>query len=296
MTENAPAPVADNAEPANVNAEAVAPEVPATEPKAEPTTSENVPEWRATLPEDIRNDPSITKFDTIEGLAKSYKNAQALIGADKVPVPKTDEDWDRWYKAAGRPENPEGYGFKAPEQLPEGVQYNEALDKRFAEAAHKSGMNGRQAESMRQWLMEIVKEGGAEQMQTAQAALAEQEKARADGERELKAEWGNAYDQRTQVAAKAMQELWEPEMIARIEAAGLGNDPVVVKSLYKSGIKLIGEKNLIGDARPESSPGDLDSAIADHRSKYAAELMDKAHPDHATRVQQLTNLYNKRFG
>lgn len=296
MTENAPAPVAENAEPANANAEAVQQAAPETPPPAQTTTSDDVPEWRAALPADIRDDPSITKFETIEGLAKSYKNAQSLIGADKVPVPKTDEDWDRWYKAAGRPEDPNGYGFKAPEKVPDGMVYNEVLDQRFAKISHEAGLNGKQAEKMRAELLTILSEGGAEQLQTAEMQKAENERAVAEAERALQAEWGNATDQRKQIAARAMKELYPPEFVAKIEAAGMGNDPIVVKTMYDQGVKLIGEKSLVGDAKPESSPGDLDAAIAEHRSKYAAELTDKAHPDHATRVQQLTTLYNKRFG
>src|SRR5690242_8897032 len=41
-----------------------------------------------------------------------------------VKVPSADakpEEWEAFYRAAGRPEKPEDYGLKAPEKLPDGV-------------------------------------------------------------------------------------------------------------------------------------------------------------------------------
>lgn len=293
MTEEAPAVVADNAEAAPPIAEAVT-QAPVTDTPASTTTSE-VPEWRASLPADIRDDPSITKFDTIEGLAKSYKNAQVLIGADKVPIPKAEEDWDRWYKAAGRPDDPAGYEFKAPETIPEGMVYNAELDNRLAGISHKTGLNKRQADTLRTELLEIVKEGGMEQLQASEAARVANEQSMAEATRALKAEWGNAYDQKAMIAGRAINQLLPPEAAAKLEAAGLGNDPDVVKAFHGMGVKLIGEKQLIGEGTIEQAPADLDAAIKSHRQKYMGELTDRSHPDHNTRVAELTALTNRRF-
>ena len=49
-------------------------------------------DWKANLPEDIRNDTSLAPIKDIEGLAKSYVNAQKLIGRDKIPMPKDEND------------------------------------------------------------------------------------------------------------------------------------------------------------------------------------------------------------
>jgi hypothetical protein len=47
-------------------------------------------------------------------VAKSYVSASQMIGRDKVPIPKEGEDWSDFYKAAGRPDDPNGYEFKPP--------------------------------------------------------------------------------------------------------------------------------------------------------------------------------------
>ena len=61
-------------------------------------------------------------------LAKSYVNAQSMIGADKVAIPgkhATDEDWGEVYRRLGRPDTPEGY--ELVNEVPEGVEANDNI-------------------------------------------------------------------------------------------------------------------------------------------------------------------------
>ena len=37
-------------------------------------------------------------------VARSYINAEQLIGRDKIPIPKTPEEWDATYKRLGKPD------------------------------------------------------------------------------------------------------------------------------------------------------------------------------------------------
>jgi hypothetical protein len=63
------------------------------------------------IPEELREHPSLSPIKDVGNLARSYVNAQRLIGSDKIPLPKnpTDEDLDNIYSKLGRPETPEGY-------------------------------------------------------------------------------------------------------------------------------------------------------------------------------------------
>ena len=87
MSDEAPA-AADNAEP--VATEAV-----------ETTTSETT-SWRAGLPDELRDSPSLEKFEAsgVEGLARSYVNIERMIGGDKIVIPKQG-DKDGWEKVWG---------------------------------------------------------------------------------------------------------------------------------------------------------------------------------------------------
>ena len=54
-------------------------------------------DWRLAMSEEFRTNPSIEKFTTIDGLAKSYLNAESMIGRDKIPMPQTDDEWADTY-------------------------------------------------------------------------------------------------------------------------------------------------------------------------------------------------------
>ena len=63
-------------------------------------------------------------FKTPADLAKSWVNAQKLIGKEKIPLPgekATKEDWDVVFSRLGRPEKPEGYTLpeiEVPDDFP----------------------------------------------------------------------------------------------------------------------------------------------------------------------------------
>ena len=44
-------------------------------------------DWRIGVDETIRDNPSLTKFKDVNGLAKSYLEAQKLVGREKIPIP-----------------------------------------------------------------------------------------------------------------------------------------------------------------------------------------------------------------
>ena len=81
--------------------------------------SSAVVDWKASLSEDLRNDPSLSSISDVGSLAKSFVHAQRMVGADKVAIPKDDaspDDWNEYYNRLGRPEK---YEISKP-QLAEG--------------------------------------------------------------------------------------------------------------------------------------------------------------------------------
>ena len=53
--------------------------------------SDNQNDWRSTLSEDLKNDPTLSNFKDVESLAKTVVHQQKLLGS-KIPLPKTDEE------------------------------------------------------------------------------------------------------------------------------------------------------------------------------------------------------------
>lgn len=262
---------------------------------AQTTTSQT--SWRDSLPEDIKTSTSLSKFETLEGFAKSYVNLERMLGSEKVPVPKEgdEEGWQRYYKAGGLPEKPEDYGFAQPEQVPDGMVYSQELDQRLAGIMHGAGLNKSQAAKVREQLMAIVSEGGTAQLEAGQKAEAERKAAIQAGEESLKQEWGTAFEQRGKVAGAAINKFLSPETIAAMDAAGLANNPAIIKDMYNLGVKLAGEKELIGASGEMASPADLDAQIASFREKHGSALFDRSHPDHSQRTKELTALFERRF-
>lgn len=259
---------------------------------AETTTS-----WRDSLPEDIKANPTLSKFETVEGMAKSYVNLERMLGGEKVPIPKDgdQEAWDRFYKAGGRPDAPEQYGFKAPEKLPEGVQYSAELDKQLAGIFHKQGLNSKQAAGVREELMGIVSKGALESLEKVKADQQANEAAIQKAEETLKSEWGSAYEARMRVAGAAIREHLRPEFIALLEESGIANNPIVVRNMYDMGVKMSGEQELLGKADMLQSPSDIDAAIAEYRMKNYAALHDSGHPENAFHTKKLAELYARLY-
>ena len=70
-------------------------------------------------PEELRNEPSLRTFTDPGALAKSYVNAQRMIGADKIAIPSksaTPDEWREVYTKLGAPTEVGGYelGDDAP--------------------------------------------------------------------------------------------------------------------------------------------------------------------------------------
>ena len=123
------------------------------EVSADVEVAQSVPDdWRSGIPEEIRGHKSLEHIQDVGALAKSYVNAQSMIGADKVAIPgkhATDEDWGEVYRRLGRPDSPEGY--ELTNEMPEGaVVVDEMLDG-FRGAAHDAGLSPQQAQKLLGW-------------------------------------------------------------------------------------------------------------------------------------------------
>ncbi|WP_271896317.1 hypothetical protein [Candidatus Phyllobacterium onerii] len=262
------------------------------ETAATTTTSTTTTNWRDTLPEDIRASPSLTKFETQEGLAKSYINLEKMLGTDKVAIPKEgdQEGWERWVKAAGRPDDPKDYGFEPPKELPAGLEYSPENDQRLAAVVHKAGLNKHQAGLVREEFMRWMGEGAVAKTDLSASTAATQET-------QLRTEWGRAFDQNLKEAKLAVKEYGGDEFAAYLETTGLGNHPALAKAFHTIARKTMGESQLIGNGgERESTPADLDKAITDFRNTHSVALFDKAHADHAQRTAEYTRLFEKRHG
>jgi hypothetical protein len=195
------------------------------------------PEW---VPEKYwRND----KID-VESMAKGFNGLEQLLGkkANAIVPPNeksTPEEISAYRKAIGVPESPEAYNLK-PEQLPEGVTWDDSVAKRAAELAHKHHIP---AAAMQEFMKFDMERAALMNQAAAQMIETQLETGRA----ELQKVWGDKMPEKIELARRAA-------VTAGVDPTSQGFvDPQVVKAIVSLAEKLSDDKLVAGDQTGASS-------------------------------------------
>ena len=226
----------------------------------------------------------------VEALATSYTSLERLLGSEKVPVPKSWEDKeaaDRWYKAAGRPDDINGYEFEKPEKLPEGF-YDDTAEAAARQWFHENGLNKTQAKNLHAAFVKTNLERHAA-YQDQQRQAQEQVKAA------LIREHGKEYEGFEKAAKAAIAKFADPDYIKWLDESGAGNDPRMIRAWGRIGKSMMGETTLKGTPPVSINAGDIEKQISDLRRTNSDALNNKTHPDHARIMAEMTKLYAQRF-
>lgn len=205
-------------------------------PAAEPVVADK-PEW---LPEKFWTD----KGPNVEAILKSYQGMEQLLGkkAQAVVPPNeksTPEEVAAYRKAIGVPETPEGYELK-PEQMPEGVTWDDNVAKQAAELAHKHHIPAAAMKDFMQFDMQR-----AALMNQAAVNMIEQQLE--SGRAELQKVWGDKMPEKIELARRAA-------VTAGVDPSSQGFvDPQVVKAIVSLAEKLSDDKLVAGDQTGVSS-------------------------------------------
>jgi hypothetical protein len=231
-----------------------------------------VADWREGLDPTIKQHPSLQNFKGLGDLAKSWVEAQKLIGRDKIPVPgekATKEDWDMVFDRLGRPKHAEDY--KLPEiQLPKGYpETDKAFMDNFRSKALELGMLPAQVNGLYQWFMESQV---AEFNQYGEKRNLE----RGEAENALRKLWGKAFEQNFTIAEQAVNKFGTEKFIEKLKSTGLNNDPDMVQFIA-SMAKNFSEDNLSG-GKTESYTLSPDEAVLEIKKIQGEAMKDKNHP------------------
>ena len=235
------------------------------------------------LPEELRNEPSLRTFTDPGALAKSYVNAQRMIGADKIALPgksATPDEWREVYTKLGAPTDASGYEFEGDSPL------QDAYMNSFREHALKAGLNSSQANEMMNFVRSTV-DGMNEGM--SQSA----DEARYAAEQELRQEFGQAFEQRLELAQMAAQNLLGgTEMFDNIQLSDgrmLGDHPDIIR-MFSNLASQIGEDNLAGETTELiMTPEEASRQIAE-MTRRDGPYFDRMHPEHETYVAEVLRL------
>lgn len=223
-------------------------------------------------------------------VSTGYRNAEQLIGRDKIPVPLSDDDaegWDRWYTATGRPDTPDEYEFERP-SLPPEMSYDEDAEKYLRTHAHQNGLNKKQTKAFYDGFVKMQIE-----RQTAYAQY--QQQAKQEALVKLQREHGPQFDNAMTSAKGIMSKYADPDFRTYLDESGLGNDPRMLRVLAKIGKDVTGETRLQGRPLDNTGPADLDLAIANFDKQHEKALWDKSHPEHNLRLGERKRLFEQRW-
>ena len=238
--------------------------------------------WRDSLPEDLKNDPTVKSYNSIEALAKTLVQSQKILGSDKVLVPSkhaTPEEIRSYYKKSGIPEEKD---YKVE------VSKDEQVDGKFLETftkiAAKEMVHPTQAKAILSGSLAYLKQAQSEK---EAATKLETE----TGLKALKEEWGAAYDEKVNKAHQAFLKFGD-EGLKKVLDSGFGNNPNVIKAFSKIG-DLISEGKIRGDADTTGAMTPAEAQLKANEILMNPEHPHNlgGHPNHKAALEEMTKLY-----
>jgi len=261
---------------------------------------ESTGDWKSSLPEPLRDAPWIGKADSLEAAVGQLQDAaqylgnairipsedageadvaafkEKLLSRDHIglmPKPTDDGSTKEVLRALGMPEKPEQYDVTGIDHAPDGEELG-----RLRAMAHEAGMTTSQ---FRKWV--------GEQSSANYTAQEQIEHQRNEALKELRGEWGFAYDDKVVNALKAMEATGAPDYVIDMVKNGEADSKVL-----RWGAALYDQ---LSDAAPQGSiqgkqaVQKLTPAEAEARlSEIERRIFDKATPK-----DQLPMLTEKRI-
>lgn len=232
------------------------------------------------LPETLRGEKSLASFKDPSELAKSYVEAQKLIG--KKVSQMTPEEIKQFNKNLGVPESKDNYDFG------EDTSNDPNMVNWFKGAAHEAGITQDAAKKLvEKWNGQVAE---SKKMVESQIELKNEENVKF-----LKSEFGAAFDEKVNHANKAISKFGGEPLVKVLSDYGLQSNPVLVKAFAEAG-KLISE----GSLPNPTSNGQYGLTPAEARAKIEQTKADPSFqkrmrsndiPTREEAFKELENLY-----
>ena len=242
--------------------------------------------WRESLPEELKNDPTLQNYKDVESLAKTVVHQQKMIG-NRIPLPKTEEEKTELYTKLGRPEEPGKYEVSVPEDLQQ--YFREESMNEFKNVAHKIGLNNEQVQALMDFQVNEINH----EMQGTDARITAE---RNEVEESLKQEWGFDYDKNIRAAHRALNVYGDQDIIELMNTE-VGNNPALIKMFARLG------KEVTEDMAQNTQNNTLAVSALDAKEEIANIMNNPKHPyfdgrhrEHKEAVEKMRQLHEKAFG
>ena len=243
-------------------------------------------DWKSSLPDELKNDPTLSNFKDVESLAKTVVHQQKQMG-NRIPIPKDEEGFNELYTKLGRPSEPTAYETNIPEDMQE--HYSEDNLNQFKDVAHKIGLNQKQVDALIEYQHGAIRAS----MDNEPAMLAAQKE---ETEQTLKQDWGLDYNKNIRAAQRALQ-VYGDEEIMDLMNTSAGNHPAVVKLFARLGAEVTEDmtQNTQNNTLATNKLDAQDEINAIYSNPQHA-YFDQKNPDHKTAVERVRQLMEKVHG
>jgi hypothetical protein len=240
-------------------------------------------DWKSSLSDELKNDATLQNFKDVESLAKTVVHQQKVLGS-RIPLPKTEEEYNEVYTKLGRPEDPNKYETNIPEDYQQYFK-QENLDE-FKNVAHKIGLNNNQVNALLDYQINSIK---FEQENEPASIAAE----KSQTEQILKQEWGYDYEKNVRAADRALDVYGDDELKNLMTNTSAGNNPAVIRFFAKLG------SEVTEDMAKNTQNNRLAVSPLDAKEEIQKIMNDSNHAYHKgeqTAVEKMRQLHEKAYG
>ncbi len=255
------------------------------------------PDFRSMIPAEYKDHPTLAPYKDLGSLLKSHIEANSLLGKARLVRPSdTDppEAWNKFYTELGRPEAPDKYELKKPEDFPAGLNIPEPYLKFLAESFHKNGLSRKQAQSLFSELNGYAAKNFTDDDNAHKTALQNMSA-------ELEQEFGSAAAAKKDAANRAQLAFLDDKDKAFLEESGLNNHPKLTRLFAKIGEKLVeqgtdgggGGGGGFNNLGPAQAKVEIDAKLGD--AQFMEQYTNQFHPNHKNAVATMTTLFAKMY-
>lgn len=248
----------------------------------------------ASLPEEYRTNPTFHQYKDLGALLKSHVSLESMMGADKnliFKLPKAG-DYSEVYTKLGKPESADKYEF--PKELK--VKLPDAFQASLRKVAHEANLTQAQLEK----LIQFQDTEAATMLESSNRTKAE---AKAAAETAIKTQFGNAYDQRINLAKNVFEAFGRGDAWKALEDAGLTTNPALMGMLSDIGA-FMGEDTLVSgggaggpfNMSPDAAKAEINKHLGNPKSDFMLDYTNASRPGHKAAVTEMERLYKIAHG
>jgi|LSQX01.3.fsa_nt_gb hypothetical protein len=243
--------------------------------------------YRDFLPEDAATSAPMAPIKDLQSLAKSYLNAQELIGKKGIIKPQDndpDDKWDNYFRELGRPDSVDGYEYDKVEGFD-----NEEFVKGFSEAAHTAGLTNKQAKTALRFIQDRYVNEVTKYNNDYKTKM---EKDWADVQREF----GDKFEINQKKVNALIAKFGDADLQAHIRSSGIGRDAKLFKFL--SGLADNFNEDMIGDIdgssnvyTPREAMSKANDIMTNKNNSLYEAYYSAEHPRHKEAMDEVLRLY-----